>query len=124
VRTTKVEQPDPKHPVARGWKPYDLREEYYIQLKFADGSKPVIAATIDGKEYPIGWVYERPDAKGGRSFGFVGGHFHANFGEKPFRQAVVNGILWAAGLEVPEGGAPCEITPKDMELPPDTRKKK
>ena len=73
-------------------------------------------------DYDIGWVYERPD--GGRSFGFVGGHFHANFGIKPFRQAVVNGILWTARLEVPEDGAPCAITPKDMELAPDPLKKK
>ena len=38
------------------------------------------------------------------------------------RQALVNGILWTAHVEVPEGGAPCAITPRDMQLPPDTRK--
>ena len=60
---------------------------------------------------------------GGRSFGFVGGHFHSNFGDKPFRQAVVNGILWTAGLDVPDQGAPCAITAKDMELATEPAKK-
>jgi hypothetical protein len=36
----------------------------------------------------------------------VGGHFHENFCEKAFRQAIVNGILWTARIEVPEHGAP------------------
>ena len=44
--------------------------------------------------------------------------------EEPFRKAVVNGILWTAKVDVPAGGAPCAITLKDMELPPDTRPKK
>jgi hypothetical protein len=79
---------------------------------------------IEGKEYPIGWVYERRNAKGGRSFGYVGGHFHDNFGIKAFRQAVVNGILWTAHVDIPEKGAPISIRPKDMELPPEAPKKK
>lgn len=124
VRTTRLRQPDAKHPVSRGWKEYDLKDEYYLQLRFLPDIKPVMTVNIGDKDHTVGWVYERPDSKGGRSFGFVCGHFHANFGEKPFRQAIVNGILWTAHREVPEAGAPCEITPKDMELPPDTRPKK
>ena len=124
VRTEKLRQADPRHPISRGWKDYDLKEEYYIDLRFLPEAKPVMTATIDGKDYPIGWVYERPASQGGRSFGFVGGHFHVNFGEKPFRQALVNGILWTAHVDVPEAGAPCAIRPKDLDLPPDTRPKK
>jgi type 1 glutamine amidotransferase len=45
------------------------------------------------------------------------GHFHSNFGEKPFRQMLVNGILWTAHREVPQSGAPVAITAKDLELP-------
>jgi type 1 glutamine amidotransferase len=124
---SKVRQADPKHPISRGWQDFDLREEYYIKLRYLPESKPIMKAAVKDKsgqtqDYDIAWVYERPG--GGRSFGFVGGHFHANFGEKAFRQAVVNGILWTAKLEVPEDGAPCAITPKDMELAPDAPKKK
>ena len=124
VQKSTVRQADPAHPICRGWKDYDLREEYYIQLRFMPESKPIMKAVVDGKEYVIGWTYERPNSKEGRSFGFVGGHFHDNFAEKPFRQAVINGILWTAHLEVPEGGAPCAITEKDMELPPELKPKK
>jgi type 1 glutamine amidotransferase len=123
VRTSKIRQADPKSPICRGWKDYDLKEEFYIDLKFLPEARPVLTAKVDGKDYPIGWVYERPASKGGRSFGFVGGHFHANFGEKPFRQALVNGILWTAHVDVPAAGAPCALRPHDMDLPPDTRKK-
>lgn len=124
VTTTKLLQADPKHPICRGWTEYDLRDEYYLQLRFHAESKPVIKVKISDVDHTVGWVYERPESKGGRSFGFVCGHFHVNFGEKAFRQAIVNGILWTARVEVPEKGAPCEITAKDMELPPDTRPKK
>lgn len=121
VKMTKAHRADADHPVCRGWQDFDLRDEFYIQLRFMPEARPVITVAIEGQDYPLGWVYERPG--GGRSFGFMGGHFHANFAETPFRQAIVNGILWTARRDVPMAGAPCAITPKDMELPPDTRKK-
>jgi hypothetical protein len=122
VRTTRLMQADPKHPICFGWKEFDLRDEYYIKLKFMPEARPILKAKIDKAEYPVAWVYDRPD--GGRSFGFLGGHFHDNFGQKSFRRAIVNGILWTARVEVPLEGAPVHITPKDMELPPDERKKR
>jgi len=122
VRTARLKQAEPKHPICLGWKEYDLREEYYIKLKFVPDAKAILKARINNEEYPVAWVYERPD--GGRSFGFLGGHFHDNFANKDFRRAIVNGILWTARVEVPAEGAPVNITAKDMELPPDPRKKK
>ena len=124
TRVAHLQQADPASPICRGWKEYDLRDEYYLFLKFAPSARPVLKVDIDKKEHTVAWTYERPESKGGRSFGIVLGHFHSNFGEKPFRQALVNGILWTAHVDVPAGGAPCDITPKDLELPPDTRKKK
>src|SRR5438552_3600645 len=124
VQTSKLRQVDPTHPVCRGWKDFDLRDEYYFKLRFLPEARPVITTVIQGTEYPVGWVYERPHSEGGRSFGFVGGHFHDNFGDKAFRQAVVNGILWTAHVDVPEKGAPISITAKDLELPPEEPKKK
>lgn len=124
VQTSKVHQADPKHPICRGWTDFELREEIYYNLCFLPEARPLMTTVVEGKESTIGWAYERRNSKGGRSFGFVGGHFHANFGEKPFRQAVVNGILWTAHIDIPEKGAPISITPKDMELPPEAPKKK
>jgi type 1 glutamine amidotransferase len=122
VRTTRLVQADPKHPICFGWKEYDLRDEYYIKLKFLPEARTILKANIDTEDYPVAWVYDRPD--GGRSFGFLGGHFHDNFGNEAFRRAIVNGILWTARVEVPPEGAPVAITAKDLELPPDTRKAK
>jgi type 1 glutamine amidotransferase len=117
VQTSKLHQADPAHPVCRGWKDYDLHEEYYFKLRFLPEAKPVITTVIEGTTYPVGWIYERPNSDRGRSFGFVGGHFHDNFADRAFRQAIVNGILWTAHIDVPENGAPISITSKDMELP-------
>jgi type 1 glutamine amidotransferase len=122
VRTTRLKQAEPKHPICFGWKEYNLKEEYYIKLRFMPEAKAILTAEINKQEYPVAWVYNRPD--GGRSFGFLGGHFHDNFGNKDFRRAIVNGILWTAHVDVPAEGAPVNISAKDMELPPDVRKKK
>jgi hypothetical protein len=122
VQVSTVHQIDPSHPISKGWSDFQLREEYYFKLRFLPEAKPIMSTVIEGTVYPIGWAYERPDANGGRSFGFVGGHFHENFGLKPFRQAVVNGILWTAHMEIPEHGAPISITAKDMALPPEPAK--
>jgi type 1 glutamine amidotransferase len=125
VQSSELRQADRKHPICRGWSDFPLREEYYFKLCFLPEARPVMNTVIEGQEYPIGWVYERPEAQGGgRSFGFVGGHFHDNFGIREFRQAVVNGILWTAHRDIPEKGAAIAITPRDMELPPEEPKKK
>lgn len=118
VQESTVRVAEPGHPVSRGWNDYPLRDEFYIKLRFQPEAKPVMVANVDGDDYPIGWVYERPDSAG-RSFGFVGGHFHDNFAVEEFRRGIVNGILWTAGVELPAGGAPCEIGPQDLELTPE-----
>lgn len=120
--TLKIRQPAEDHPVCRGWKPYDLHDEYYLKLRFAPGAKPIMTVSTDDTNYVVGWLFERAD--GGRSFGCVLGHFHKQFAIEPFRRSLVNGILWTLGKDIPAGGAPCKITPADMKLPPDTRKKK
>jgi type 1 glutamine amidotransferase len=122
--TTALKQVAADHPICRGWKDYDLKDEYYLELKFHAKAKPVLQVHLGGKDHTVAWAYERPDSKHGRSFGCVLGHFHANFGEKAFRQALVNGILWTAHVDVPAEGAPVSIAAKDMELPPKTEKKK
>ncbi len=118
VETATIRRADEKHPVCAGWKDIEIKDEYYIKLRFDPAAKPVVKAKVSGEDYDIGWVFERPDSRGGRSFGFVGGHFHDNFGNDHFRRALVNGILWTAHVEVPDKGAPCKIEKADMELPP------
>jgi len=116
VDTQLLEQQTPKHPICNGWKPYQLHDEFYVNMKFHDDVIPVLNVKVDGKDQVVAWAYARPNSKDGRSFGTTLGHFHENFGVPDFRRAVVNGILWSAHVEVPENGAPVDVSDKELKL--------
>ena len=123
-----------KHPITRGVEPFKLRDEWYYNMRWIDDAKdvkdaknvtPILQAlppdntrgTADAKKYlgrleTMAWAYERKD--GGRAFGFTGGHFHRNWGDVNFRRTVVNAILWAAKVEVPEAGAKVDFDAADL----------
>src|SRR5207253_8970674 len=62
---------DRDHPIARGVpEKFRVKEEFYYRLKVVkpgEGVRPVVRATIEGKDEMVGWAWQRPD--GGRSFG-------------------------------------------------------
>jgi type 1 glutamine amidotransferase len=58
------------------------------------------------------WVYERPG--GGRSFGFTGGHTHANWGDPNQRKIMLNALLWIAKVDIPKEGVRDEVTADDL----------
>jgi hypothetical protein len=122
VFTSVVEPVDASHPICRGWAPFEMNDEFYTGLKYAEGARPLLRVTQDGQPHTVGWTFERGGPKGGRSFGYVGGHFHRCFEVEAFRRMVVNATLWAAGREVPEGGAPVAATAEDLRLSPDPRR--
>jgi type 1 glutamine amidotransferase len=113
------------HPVTRGVQKFLPVNEGYIQkLTWVEGMKgvtPLLRArnpkakpgtyAADGDDVWC-FTYERPD--GGRSFVNTGGHAHKNWGEVGFRRLMINGILWAAKVEVPAGGANVELAPADL----------
>lgn len=112
----KVKALDTAHPIARGVAPFELREEFYYDLKFkASDPKPtpILGATIEGidGEKTVAWALERPD--GGRGFGFTGGHFFENWALTDFRTLVLNAIVWSAKGEVPIGGVPSSPPPAE-----------
>jgi type 1 glutamine amidotransferase len=124
----------PKHPVARGVKPFKIRDEWYYHMRFVDGLKgvtPILSAVPSdktrgkpgetserggnpevqkhmGESEHVMWVYERPD--GGRGFGFTGAHFHKNWGDDNFRKVVLNALLWMTKVEVPSNGVGSSVT--------------
>lgn len=106
VSESRVVRADPDHPVSRGWGDFDLRDEWYLDLKFHPKARPLARVAVKGKDQVVAWTFER--AGGGRSFGSTLGHFHENFAVEPFRRLIVNGILWTAGREIPEAGAPVD----------------
>ena len=126
----------PGHAVARGVTPFSTRDEWYINIQFADTGRvtPILVATPSDEVregpyvYPHGpyphiiagsgrpetlmWAFERPD--GGRGFGLNGAHFHANWGTDSFRTAVLNALVWISGLDVPGGGVPSSVSAEDL----------
>jgi hypothetical protein len=127
----------PEHPVSRGLRPCQVNDEWYFHMRFADDMKgvtPIFTAVPPdavhrkgndahganpevfarkGLPEDMAWAFQRPD--GGRGFGFTGGHYHWNWACDTFRKAVLNGIVWTAGLEVPAAGVPSK-TPTFEEL--------
>src|SRR5262249_9437368 len=102
--TTVVHAPD--HPIARGVKPFKVKEEFYFNLRFRENDPrlQIVLCKDDGdsRTSAVGWAVERAD--GGRGWGFTGGHFFANWWIPEFRKLVLNAIAWTAKIEVPQGG--------------------
>ena len=129
----------PEHPVARGVKPFTIRDEWYFNMRFKkdmEGVTPILSAVppqetmsrpdgnhsgnpevrkmVEAKApQHVCWVVERPD--GGRGFGFTGLHFHDNWAHDDFRKTVLNAICWIAGAEIPAEGI-VTPTPTQEEL--------
>jgi len=129
------------HPVARGLKPFKIKDEWYFHMRFVGDQKgvtPILSAVApastmsrkdgphegnpavrkevaEGKPQHVAWAYERsPEYGKGRGFGFTGLHFHWNFEEDNFRKCVLNGVAWTAGLEIPAGGIETARPNRDM----------
>jgi type 1 glutamine amidotransferase len=108
---------DLKHPITTGVKDFQVKDEFYYQLKFVkpEGSvRPVLRVTIDGKPETVAWSWERPD--GGRSFGFSGLHFHDNWRLPAYRRLVAQGVLWTLKLPIPKDGLPVDVAEEDLKL--------
>jgi type 1 glutamine amidotransferase len=126
------------HPITRGVKPFEIKDEWYYHMRFrpnmegvtailsavppdetrnkpddAHGGNPAVRADI-GKNVPeiLCWAAERPD--GGRGYGFTGGHYHTNWANDDYRKLMLNAILWTAKAEVPPDGVSSTVTPEDL----------
>ncbi|MGE9266974.1 MAG: ThuA domain-containing protein [Verrucomicrobiales bacterium] len=127
----------PEHPVARGLKPFKIKDEWYFSIRFPknkEGIQNILVATPSdetrdgpyvhpkgpykhiqerkGEAETMMWCKERAD--GGRGVGFTGGHFHENWGHDDFRKAALNAMLWICKMEVPENGVESEVTEDDL----------
>jgi type 1 glutamine amidotransferase len=108
----------PNHPVARGVKPFRLREEFYYNLRFAPADAkltPLLAVPElpgrdpDGRH--VAWARERAD--GGRGFGTTCGHYYDNWKNDDFRKLILNAIAWTAKVEVPAAGVESTYIERD-----------
>jgi type 1 glutamine amidotransferase len=120
-------QLDKGHPICRGWSEYDLRDEWYLAMRFDPRARSLLKVVVradpaakrpDPTDLAVAWTLDRPDSNGGRSFGTTLAHPHDNFKLEAFRKMLVNAILWTAHVEVPSGGAPVALSDADLVLPP------
>lgn len=106
-----IEPAKGEHPILRGWKPFTLNDEPYINNYFGkDGPSKgvtVLATSMLPPEKPaketVAWAAERAD--GGRGAGIVMPHFYRSWGIEDFRVLMLNAILWTAKRDVAKGGA-------------------
>ncbi|MFB3777757.1 MAG: ThuA domain-containing protein [Bryobacteraceae bacterium] len=96
------------HPILRGVKPWTYREEVFSKFVLPEEYKtiPLLIGTpakkVDYGPQVASWAYERPG--GGRGFVMGGLDWHSNMLIEDNRRFLLNGIVWAAGMEVPAGG--------------------
>jgi type 1 glutamine amidotransferase len=129
----------PDHPITRGVKPFQIRDEWYFHMRFApdmkgvtpilsavapestmsrsdgphEGNPAVRAAVTRGEPQIMAWAFDRPD--GGRGFGFTGAHYHKNWADDNYRKTVLNALLWIAKVEVPPNGVESTVSEEDLQ---------
>lgn len=96
----------------------DVRDGPYV---YPQGPYPHIQAA-QGRAEAVMWTVERPD--GGRGFGFTGGHFHDNWGNRDFRKVVLNAIVWLAQADVPEAGVQSSVSQQDLDANLDPKRQR
>jgi len=114
VQGAEMKRVTPHHPVLTGLKDFNTYDEFYYRLDLKPDIEPLYKVHLEGKDETIAWAWSRPD--GGRSFGFVCLHFHANWQMAEYRRFCAQGVLWSLKLPVPAGGVNVDINPKKLEL--------
>jgi hypothetical protein len=99
----------PAHAVTRGVAAWSARDGWIVDVQFVPerrGVSPLLWARSSREPADVVcWAYERPG--GGRSFCFSGLDSHSAWSCDGLRQLIVNGVLWSAGVAIPEVGAAC-----------------
>jgi len=103
-------KPLSRHPVLRGVKAWTYRDEIFCRFFLPDNDArrtDLLLASPREDKAKIGpqiasFAYQRDD--GGRGFVFGGLDFRANLAQDNYRRFLLNGIAWAAGVEIPRRG--------------------
>jgi hypothetical protein len=102
-------KPLSRHPILRGIKPWKYRDEVFCRffLPTDERRTDLLLATPAADRLNLGpqiaaFAYQRDD--GGRGFVFGGLDFRDNLALDNYRRFLLNGIAWAAHIEIPKGG--------------------
>jgi hypothetical protein len=98
-----------RHPILRGVKPWTYRDEVFCRFLLPNDKRRTNLILATPKEDKLGigpqiasWAYSRDD--GGRAFVFGGLDFRDNLARTEYRRFLLNGIAWAAHIEIPRRG--------------------
>lgn len=98
-----------RHPILNGVKPWTFRDEVFCRFFLPNDAKrtDLLLGTPQKDTGGIGpqivsWAYERED--GGRGFVFGGQDFRDNLANDNYRRFLLNGIAWAAQIDIPDEG--------------------
>ena len=104
----------PSHQISSGVKPFLLKEEVYYKMRFPQEKRELVPiALIPGLnsgsdwENVVSWAFQRTD--GGRAFCSTMNHYYPNWQNENYRKLMLNGIVWAAGSDVPLSGVQTEF---------------
>ena len=98
-----------RHPILRGVKSWIYRDEIFCRFLLPNDKRRSNLLLASPKEDKAGigpqiasWAYQRDD--GGRGFVYGGLDFRDNLARDNYRKFLLNGIAWAAHIEVPRDG--------------------
>ena len=98
-----------RHPILSGVKPWQYRDEIFCRYFLPDDKRRTNLLLASPREDKAGigpqiaaWAWQRDD--GGRGFVFGGLDFRDNLARDNYRRFLLNGIAWAARLDIPRGG--------------------
>lgn len=98
-----------RHPILTGVKPWTFRDEVFCRFFLPNDARrtDLLLGTPQKDTGRIGpqivsWAYERED--GGRGFVFGGQDFRDNLANDNYRRFLLNGIAWAAHIDIPREG--------------------
>ena len=113
IETTWSMQPQNKtHPILRGVRPWTMEEEVFAYERLPEDSRRIpllIASPKEGKPTLASWAVQRKG--GGRGFVLTGLDWHRNLALEDDRRLMLNGIVWAARMNVPAGGVASTLPP-------------
>jgi hypothetical protein len=121
-------KPLTRHPILRGVKPWKYRDEVFCRFMLPTDKRrtDLLLATPTADKFGIGpqvasFAYQRDD--GGRGFVFGGLDFRDNLALDNYRRFLLNGIAWAARIEIPKAGIQSptpdvsDVTPRAVKAP-------
>lgn len=98
-----------RHPILTGVEPWTFRDEVFCRFFLPNDARrtDLLLGTPQKDTGRIGpqivsWAYERED--GGRGFVFGGQDFRDNLANDNYRRFLLNGIAWAAHIDIPREG--------------------